>query len=184
MRVVKFFVGEKVYLRPVEEKDLELVYSGKNDTAVRETLFLFTPMTLEQVRSEMVNWSNSKEIVLFTICRQSDDEPVGQTALVRIDHVSRAAVFYIAIYDPAFWSQVFAGEATRLMAKYGFDILNLNRIQLHVCCDNVYGIKAYQRVGFQVEGTLRQAMYHHNRYCDFYVMAMLRQDYYAMPARG
>ncbi len=178
MTAVKFYQGKKVYLRPVEQEDHELVYAGKNDAHVRETLFLSAPMTLEQVRAEMNAWTGSKETVLFTICRQDDQQPVGQTALVRIDLVSRAAVFFIAIYNPAFWSQGFAGEATRLMVDYAFNVLNLNRIQLHVCCDNDHAVKAYQHAGFKVEGTLRQAMYHHNRYCDFFVMSILREEYY------
>lgn len=181
MAKAKFLEGEKVYLRPVQEGDGTLVYFGKNNRQVRETLFLFAPMTEEQVRQEMSSWSSSKEIMLFTICSQESDEAVGQTAFVRIDYVSRAAVFYIAIYDPQFWAKGFGGEATRLMVQYAFDVLNLNRIQLHVCCDNTHGVQAYRRAGFQIEGTLRQAMYHHDRYCDFYVMGILRSEYYGRP---
>ena len=151
MTAVKFCQGKKVYLRPVEQEDSELVYAGKNDPEVRETLFLSAPMTLEQVRAEMNAWTGNKECVLFTICRQEDQQPVGQTALVRIDTVSRAAVFFIAIYNPAFWSQGFAGEATRLMVDYAFNVLNLNRIQLHVCCDNDHARKRIS-AGFRVEG--------------------------------
>jgi RimJ/RimL family protein N-acetyltransferase len=184
MAIAKFLEGEKVYLRPVEEGDAALVYFGKNNSAVRETLFLFAPMTLDQVRQELTSWSTSKEIMLFTICSRESDEAVGQTAFVRIDYVSRAAVFYIAIYDPQYWAKGFGGEATRLMVHYAFDILNLNRIQLHVCCDNEHGVQAYRRAGFQIEGTLRQAMYHHDRYIDFYVMAILRSEYYDQPVSG
>ncbi|NOX64654.1 MAG: GNAT family N-acetyltransferase, partial [Chlorobi bacterium] len=62
--------------------------------------------------------------------------------------------------------------------KYSFDILNLNRIQLHVAVNNPAGIKIYKRSGFVIEGTLREAMYHNNEYVDFYVMGILRKDYY------
>jgi diamine N-acetyltransferase len=184
MAIAKFLAGEKVYLRPVEEGDVALVYFGKNNIEVRETLFLFAPMTFEQVRQEMINWSTSKEIMLFTICSQESNEAVGQSAFVRIDYVSRAAIFYIAIYDPQYWARGFGGEATRLMVQYAFAVLNLNRIQLHVCCDNAHAVQAYRRAGFQIEGTLRQAMYHHDRYCDFYVMGILRSEYYAQPVSG
>ena len=183
MRIAKFVEGEKVYLRPVEDVDFELVYFGKNNPDVRETLFLFAPQTLEQVQRETKDWSQSKEIALFTICSQETNEPVGQTAFVRIDFVSRAAVFYIAIYDPQFWAKGYGGEASRLMVSYGFEILNLNRIQLHVACENTYAVRAYQQAGYSIEGTLRQAMYHHDRYCDFYVMAILRSEYYAQKNR-
>ena len=175
---IKFLEGEKIYLRPYSEEDLLLVQFGKNNSDLRETLFLFAPMTLEQVKNEMNQWTTSKEIVLFTICRQEDKIPVGQTAFVRIDYVSRAAVFYISIYNPEFWSKGYGGEATKLMVDYAFDILNLNRIQLHVCAENKKAVSAYKRTGFTIEGTLRQAMYHNNRYIDFYVMGILREEFY------
>lgn len=179
---VKFIEGEKIYLRPFSDEDLSLVYFGKNNAEVRQSLFLFNPMTMEQVANEILNMVSSKEAVLFTICRQEDNVQVGQTAFVRIDHVSRAAVFYIAIYDPRFWSNGYGGEATRLMISYAFDILNLNRIQLHVCSENEKAVAAYKRAGFTIEGTLRQAMYHNDRYVDFYVMGILREEYYRKPA--
>ena len=178
MRIVKFLEGKKIYLRPTQENDYELVYFGKNNSKVRETLFLFAPMTYEQVKQEIDQWSDNKETILFTICKQENNEPVGQTALVRIDLVSRAAVFYIAIYDPEFWSKGFGKEATKLMIEYAFDILNINRIQLHVSCENKNAIEIYKKAGYVIEGTLRQAMYYNNRFVDFYVMGILRDKYY------
>ena len=135
---VKFISGEKVYLRPSNESDTDLLAYGKNNEEVRKTLFLFAPVTTDQAKEEMAAWNSSKEIMLFTICRNSDDTAIGQTAFVRIDYVSHAAVFYIAIYDPQYWSSGFGKEAVRLMLKYAFDILNLNRIQLHVSWLKIY----------------------------------------------
>jgi RimJ/RimL family protein N-acetyltransferase len=178
MYTCKFLEGERIYLRPFKESDLEMVHYGKNDSRVRETLFLAIPQTEDQVRTELESWSHSKESVLLTICSKEDDKPVGQTAFVRIDSISRAAVFYLAIYDPAEWAKGYGGEATRMMTGYGFDILNLNRIQLHVSCENGHAVAAYKRAGYLIEGTLRQAMYHHDRYVDFYVMGILRREYY------
>lgn len=175
---MKFLSGEKIYFRAYKETDCEFVADGHNDELVRETLFLFSPMTYEQMKNQMTQWSTSKEIILFTICRIEDNEPVGQTALVRIDYVSRAAVFYIGIYKPKYWSLGYGSEATKMMVKYSFDVLNLNRLQLHVASENIKGVKAYEKAGFKIEGTLRQAMYHHNHYVDFYVMGILRSEYY------
>lgn len=175
---VNFLKGSKIYLRPYDENDITMIHLGKNDSTVRETLFLFEPTTIDQVKAEILSWINNKEIVLFTICDNESDVAVGQTAFVRIDHVSRAAVFYIAIYNPEYWSRGFASDATKLMLKYAFDILNLNRVQLHVSSENDHAIKAYKKAGFVIEGTLREAMYHNNKYVDFYVMSILRNEYY------
>jgi RimJ/RimL family protein N-acetyltransferase len=175
---IKFLEGSKIYLRPHKEEDLDIIEFGKNNPDVRDTLFLFDPQTRNDVEHEVKTWLNDKSTVLFTICENKTNQPVGQTALFRIDYVSRAAIFYIAIYDPVFWSKGYGKETTELMLKYSFDILNLNRIQLHVSVENKKGVKAYEKNGFKIEGTLREAMYHNNRYVDFYVMGILRSEYY------
>jgi RimJ/RimL family protein N-acetyltransferase len=63
------------------------------------------------------------------------------------------------------------------MVDYAFMTLNLNRIQLHVCAENTPAIKIYERVGFQKEGVLRQAMFRKGNYVDFWVMGILRSDW-------
>lgn len=178
MQRARFLEGSKIYLSPFEEDDLEIYFHGNNSEAVRETLFLFSPVTKEEMKAEIEKWITESTTKLFTICDKGSDKAVGTTALFRIDYMSRAAVFFIAIYDQNSWSKGFGSEATELMLKYSFDILNLNRIQLHVAVENEKGVKAYRRNGFEIEGKLRQAMYHNNKYVDFYVMGILRDEYY------
>jgi RimJ/RimL family protein N-acetyltransferase len=176
---VTFINGGTVVLRPAEPADAEWVYFGKNHPQVRDALFLYFPLTLDQIRNEQQSWSENRETILFTICVKETNLPVGQTALVRWDAVSRAAVFYLAIYKPDQWSKGYGGETVELMCRYAFAELNLNRIQLHVSSENPAAIRAYQKAGFRVEGTLRQAMYHNGRYVDFLVMGLLRQEYHS-----
>ena len=178
MSTVKFVKGEKVYLRPLEEGDNKLFYYGRNDPSVRETLFLFRPYTKKNIEEEVERWLKGNENILFTICENESDKAIGLTGLYRVDYVSRAAVFFISIYDPEFWSKGYGGETTKLVIKYSFDTLNLNRLQLHVSVENEKGVKAYKRAGFTIEGTLREAMYHNDEYVDFYVMGLLRKEYY------
>ena len=178
-QVIKFLEGKKIYLRPFNEKrDLELFQFGRNNSKVRDTLFLFRPVSEQDTLTEVKEWHSNKENALFTICKQVSNEPIGETGLFRIDFTSRAAIFYIAIYDPQYWSKGYGGEATDLVLKYSFDILNLNRVQLHVAVNNLHGVKIYKKLGFVIEGTLREAMYHNNEYVDFFVMGILRKDYY------
>lgn len=179
-KIVKFYEGEKIFLRPVEEEDIELFYFGRNNPDVRETLFLFFPMTYEQVKNELQSLFTTKDNLTFTIVEKETNIPVGQTSFVRIDYVSRMATFFLAIWDPEHWSRGYGTEATKLMVDYGFEILNLNRIQLHVAVENKNAIRAYEKCGFKIEGTLREAMYHHNKYCDFHLMAILRSEFYEL----
>jgi len=172
-----FLVGEKIYLRPIEVDDAEFISMGENDEAVRDALFLAFPVSVSQIREKIEKSLNDPSQLIFMIVSKEDNVTVGQTAFFRIDYVSRAAVFYLAILDTKFWGAGFGSEATKLMVDYAFQTLNLNRIQLHVNAENTPAIKIYQRAGFKKEGVLRQAMFKNNRYFDFWVMGILREDW-------
>ncbi len=177
---IKFCEGKNIYLRPyTEETDLEMFYLGENNSAVRDTLFLYSPLTKNDAKEKINEWISKSENKIFTICDSETAIPIGITGLFRVDQISRSGVFYIAIYNPKFWSKGYGKEATQLVLQYSFNVLNLNRIQLHVATSNTKGVKAYKSEGFTIEGTLREAMYHNNEYVDFYVMSILREEFYS-----
>lgn len=172
-----FLIGEKIYLRPIEVEDAKFLSKGENNPTIRESLFLALPVSSTNEQEKVEQFIRSKDAIVLIIVEKETNQPVGQTAFFRIDYISRAAVFYIAILDPAFWSKGFGSEATKQMVEYAFKTLNLNRIQLHVCAENTPAIKIYERVGFQKEGVLRQAMFRSGQYVDFWVMGILRSDW-------
>lgn len=172
-----FLIGERIYLSPVGIEDAEFLCKGENDPAVRNSIFLALPIELSIEKDKIQKYLASNESIVFTIFERDSDNPVGQTAFFRVDYVSRAAIFYLAILDPSYWSKGYGTEATQIMVDYSFNTLNLNRIQLHVWAENFPAIKIYQKFGFIKEGVLRQAMYHKGTYCDFWVMGILRQDW-------
>ena len=173
-----FLNGSSIYLRPWQDQDIDLLFKGVNDLAVRETLFTYRPKSKIELMDEIRKDLTTDKSILLTICECSSNQPVGMTAFYRIDYVSRAAIFFLAIYDSTKWRLGYGSEATKLMVDYAFNCLNLNRIRLHVACENPKAVSSYEKCGFIKEGTLREAMYHNDRYVDFYVMAILRSDFY------
>ncbi len=172
-----FLIGTKIYLRATETGDAELIARSENHPDPRQTLYYALPSAPEAIAERIRKAENDHSAIWFTIVNSKNDEPIGVTALVRIDWVGRMATFYIAIADKKNWSQGFGSEATRMIIDYAFTTLNLNRIQLHVSKENEAAVHAYQKAGYQIEGTLRQAMFHENHYSDFYVMGILREDW-------
>ncbi len=172
-----FLSGDKIYLRPPELTDADFLTNGENNELVRDALFLAFPVSPSESAEKIQKFISAKDTIFFTIISKEKNETVGVTAFFRVDYVSRAAVFYLAILNPEYWSVGFGSEATRLMVQYAFETLNLNRIQLHVNSENHAAIKIYQRCGFIQEGVLRQAMYKKGRYFDFWVMGILRDDW-------
>jgi RimJ/RimL family protein N-acetyltransferase len=64
----------------------------------------------------------------------------------------------------------------RVLCRVGFDTMNLHRIELDVFARNERAGKVYARVGFQVEGRRRDAVYKNGRFEDTIVMGLPRGD--------
>jgi RimJ/RimL family protein N-acetyltransferase len=169
-----FLIGEKVTLRPILPEDVPMLSVMANHPETRFALFEFLPESDRQVLKTIEQWESDPCTIMLTICERGTGRAVGRTGFVRIDWMSRSAIFFIAIADPEDWGKGLGGEATRLITDYAFDTLNLQRIQLHAWAKNERGIRAYERAGFEREGVLRRAMYHGGVYEDFVVMARLK----------
>jgi RimJ/RimL family protein N-acetyltransferase len=63
------------------------------------------------------------------------------------------------------------------MVRYGFRVLNLNRIELTVYAGNEPAIRAYRRAGFVQEGRARQVFYRNGVYEDALRFGILRSEW-------
>jgi RimJ/RimL family protein N-acetyltransferase len=68
-------------------------------------------------------------------------------------------------------------EAVRLLVGYGFEQLGLHRIELEVYSFNPRARRAYEKVGFVVEGVRRDALRTPDGRADATVMAILAGDW-------
>ncbi|MEY3053183.1 MAG: hypothetical protein RLY31_2968 [Bacteroidota bacterium] len=68
-------------------------------------------------------------------------------------------------------------QACRAFLAYLFRGRQWNRVELYVAVENTRSLAVAERLGFVREGTLRQAMYLHGRYCDVTIWALLRDEW-------
>ena len=78
-----------------------------------------------------------------------------------------------------FWGKGYMTEALRAVIQYGFDGLNLNRIEAQHETTNPASGAVMRKCGMLHEGTLRGRLYNKGRYVDVQLYAILRQDYAA-----
>ncbi len=172
-----FLCGERVDLRPLTEEDIDILKKGYNDPGVRDAMFMYFPLTTEQTQKKIEKMADNEDAIQLMIVEKKTGNTVGHLALVRPDWVSRMMTFYIVILDPSARGRGLGSEATRLVTDYAFNMLNLNRLQLHVNAENAPAKAVYRKIGFKHEGTLRQAMYKDGRYYDFWLMGLLAEEY-------
>jgi RimJ/RimL family protein N-acetyltransferase len=101
---------------------------------------------------------------------------IGTTGFHQVDWKNRTAELGIVIGDKEWWGRGYGTDAVRALARWALDELALNRLWLRVYEDNARAIHSYEKVGFKVEGRLRQDRFHGGRYFDTVVMGLLRDE--------
>jgi RimJ/RimL family protein N-acetyltransferase len=143
----------------VERDDVKKYHEWVNDPEVTEGLTLFLPMSIEDEE----RWYQN------TLSRDMQERPFSIEV--------RSGEIGIMIGDKRMWNQGLGTEAMTLLLRIGFETLNLNRIFLRVHSNNLRAVRSYEKAGFVLEGTLRQAVYKKGRYGDLHIMSVLRSEW-------
>ncbi len=176
-RPVVYYLGQRIYFRPLEVSDEPQLRRWVNDPRVWATLQHRGPINAARETEWIESLGKSTSDYTFGIVVKENDRLIGSTGLHRINPVTRSAAFGLMIGEVSQHNRGYGSEATRLAVRYGFRELNLNRIELSVYADNWRAIRVYQKAGFVHEGCLRQAVYRNGRYLDEYRFAILREEW-------
>lgn len=175
-----FLIGERCYLRGLEEDDLsERYFQWLNDFDVTRYLESGRFPNSKAAQRNFFEHSQQGDKVIFAIVDKANDCHIGNIGLHDLTTVHRRASLGILIGDKAYWGKGFGTEATWLAVDYGFRRLNLHSIWLGVLTVNVGAIKAYEKVGFTIDGTNREAWWADGRYHDTHTMSILAHEHFA-----
>lgn len=112
----------------------------------------------------------------WAIVLASDGSHIGEVVLNDYDEDNSSIGFRIALNADARFGQGFGTEATRAVVGHAFDVIGVHRISLEVYAFNPRAQRVYQKVGFRVEGRLRDALHWNGEWIDAVVMGMLKTD--------
>ncbi|HUA13870.1 MAG TPA: GNAT family protein [Verrucomicrobiae bacterium] len=179
-----FLEGSLVRLRPLEHSDLTERYLGwLNDPEVtRYTEAGTFPSTREDLENFYRSVTGSKNDVMLAIVDRASGRHIGNVKLGPIHWIHRTATLGILIGEKEFWGKGVGLEATRLMVEYGFERLNLHRIDLGVFAEHEAAVRCYEKAGFKIEGRMREDLFQDGRHRDRLWMGLLRSEY--KPLKG
>lgn len=103
---------------------------------------------------------------------------VGVVRLDRIDWTNRNCMVGMDLV-PAFRGRGYAQRVYAWLLEYLFAHLNMHMVYLEVLESNVRARRLYERLGFRVEGALREKVFRHGRYEDSILMSLLASEYAA-----
>lgn len=180
--------GDRIRFRGLERDDVPTFVIWLNDPEVQQGILLHNPVS----RATEASWFEKMiqrppdEHVLGIEVKEVDSESgqdswklIGTWAFNDIDWRNHSAEFGIMIGEKSCWNKGYGTEAVRLLCQHGFNTLNLNRIYLHVFETNPRAIRAYEKAGFLLEGTERQAEFKDGRFIDVLRMSLLRDEFFS-----
>jgi RimJ/RimL family protein N-acetyltransferase len=173
--------GEKVYLRPIEPDDADLVHAWYEDAETARLMGEF-PRSLAGRRADATSASTERgrDSWSFIICLVADDRPVGRADLFAFDRLNGSVGFGLMIGDRAARGGGLGVDAVNAMVDFCFGQLRCERVWLVTDSANLRAQHVYEKAGFAHEGRLREAFYQDGRFQDDIRMAMLRSEWEAL----
>src|SRR5574341_2530873 len=121
------------------------------------------------------SWENDKEY-FFQVVETTTNQVVG---MVFLNHVNRQ----YQMANLGYWVRTsrvgegIATEAAKLVARYGFEKLGFQRVEIVVNKDNSPSLRIAEKLGAVREGLLRNRLNLHSCPCDAYMHSLIPADY-------
>lgn len=162
----------RLVIRIMERDDIERLRIIHNESS---TLGQLTdPYDVSQ--EEQVMWfekiSTSRKSRRYVIIYKPDDVICGVLRLDEIDTVNGSAVIGADISEE-YRKRGLAYEAYITFISYLFQDLRLHRLQLVTLKTNKIAIKLYSKLGFNIEGELREAIFRNGERVNLLLMGLL-----------
>jgi RimJ/RimL family protein N-acetyltransferase len=172
--------GALIVLRRHRPENLAAFVRWYSDPEVaRLTRYQQAPLTHEEIQRFFFARIMGPDSLAMAIHVRETDRLIGTCAFTQLDGDNGSALYHITIGDRNAWGQGYGTEATWLMVAHAFRQLHLHRIALTVFEFNERAIRAYQKVGFQIEGRARDAIFRDGRFWDEIHMSVLAEEWEA-----
>ncbi|WEL19886.1 GNAT family N-acetyltransferase [Candidatus Nanohalococcus occultus] len=162
-----FLEGESINLRTVEEEDLETLRDIVNQRDVRRFIGHREPLNLEDEQ----DWFENYEGLVLTVC--VDGEVVGNIALREKE--PNVGEFGIML-DTEHHGNGYGTEAVELVIEHAFKQLNHHRVMARVVDTNEKSSRVWEKLGFTLEGAMREHVYMDGEFRDMKIYGLLREE--------
>lgn len=170
--------GEKAILRAIHPEDIDRYAEFRNDVELELLTSVGPPLPRphDVIRAEVErHLANPGPDVWFAIETQSDF--LGQCRLFHVDEFARSCELAISIGHRDYQNRGFGRDAIKLLTKYAFRLLNMNRVWAQVPATNQRALRCFTACDFLEEGRLRQHIWRDGNYDDIVQLAILRDEW-------
>jgi RimJ/RimL family protein N-acetyltransferase len=182
LTLAKLFRGKWVHLSAIEDGDVPSIarWYADSDFGRMWDAFPAYPKRASAVKKWIDGHDNELRSFLFGIRLTSqNDSLVGFVEIDGIDWSNHTAWLGIAIGERNYWGRGYGTEASTLALDFCFKELNLHRMSATVFSYNTRSRSMCERLGFKLEGAMREHVYRDGRRYDMLMFGILRPEWEA-----
>lgn len=161
-------------IRALEREDLKFIHEINNERNTMAYWFEEPYESLDELISlydKHIHDTHERRFVIDV-----EGNFAGVVELVWIDFIHRNCEIQIIILEN-FRGLGYAQQALKKGIEYAFSILNMHKVYLYVDTSNAPAVHIYKKIGFEIEGNMKEQFFSNGNYRDSYFMGLLRSDY-------
>lgn len=168
----------RLLLRKITLTDNHQLFELLSDPRVAEYEYFYPIKALEEANNFISRYEKefeSQEEITWGIILKSTNTLIGTCCIGDISQNSRRGeIGYSIIFDQ--WGNGYATEAVKAIVNFGFEVMNLNRIEAIITPENLGSIKVLEKLHFIQEGILRQRDFIKGKLEDGLMMSLLQKE--------
>ena len=169
---------ERLDLIEIKQTYLDDYYKLFSDERVTE-YYNIVPFKEKNDAQKYLDWFKSrfdaKLGVRWGIVLRGEKNMIGTLGFNNFQKNHKANIGYDLQYD--YWNRGIITEALREIIKFGFEELEINRIEAEVMQGNIASEKVLSKLGFKREGVLIDRMYWNERHYDMTMYSLLHSEF-------
>jgi [ribosomal protein S5]-alanine N-acetyltransferase len=170
---------ERLRLRWLRVADAPLLFEVFSDPEVTRywsSPAMVDPSAATQLIDAIHDSFARRALFQWGIARRDDDRVIGTCTLAHLDETHRRAELGYALARP-FWGVGFGREAIARVVSFAFEDLGLHRLEADVDPRNARSIASLERLGFRLEGRMRERWHVGGEVCDGLFYGLLRREW-------
>lgn len=172
-----FLVNKKIYLRALQEEDLENIQRWLCDEDITRLLFQGDkPPNLDLMKEEFRKKIRENSEIVFAIMNKSNNIHIGWAGIYEINWISRSGEVRFFIGEKKYHGKGLATETVSLLIKYAFEKLNLHRMHGGANKENKGSIAVFRKLGFSQEGISKEGHFRNGRYYDLIHFGLINRN--------
>jgi len=171
---------ERLVLKELSWSDIEDIHNLHSIPEVDEFNTLGIPTNIEDTRKLIApaikaQTEQKRNNYQWKIINKKNNDFLGMAGIFLSNDKYKIGEIYFK-FKPCYWGKGFATETARCVINFGFDKLNLHKIEAGVAVGNQNSVKVLNKVGMTYEGLRRKILPIRGKWVDNFHYSIVEDD--------